>query len=140
MSCSKFSPHYPLFVLDIEKGPVVDNDDFGDFAAFRSASPPQNNTTEENVFTAFQSNALIQPQQVMLSDMLINSFSCQCCFQFVSKVYYPIFQTLWVLVGPGRPEWTNLFVQVTCKLMIEKTIPNLSLFLTYYICPLVQYC
>lgn len=50
-----------------EKGPVVDNDDFGDFAAFRSVSPPQNNTTEENVFTAFQSNALIQPQQAVVS-------------------------------------------------------------------------
>lgn len=90
--------------MNIEKGPVVDNDDFGDFAAFRSASPPQNNTTEENVFNAFQSNALIQPQQVMLSDMLINSISCECCFKFESKVYYQIFQTLRVLMGPGRPK------------------------------------
>ena len=52
--------------LNLERGLLSDNDDFGDFAAFRSASPPQKRVNDDTFFTAFQSNTVMQLQQVNL--------------------------------------------------------------------------
>lgn len=43
---------YPL-------GSAVENDDFGDFAAFRTGSPTKNHLSDDS-FTAFQSNTVLQ--------------------------------------------------------------------------------
>ena len=40
-------------------GSAVENDDFGDFAAFRTGSP-QNHLPDDTFFTAFQSNTALQ--------------------------------------------------------------------------------
>lgn len=42
---------------------IADSDDFGDFAAFRSGSPPKSQPRDDHFFNAFQSNTVIQPQQ-----------------------------------------------------------------------------
>lgn len=41
-------------------GSAVENDDFGDFAAFRTGSPTQNHLSDDTFFTAFQSNTVLQ--------------------------------------------------------------------------------
>ena len=41
-------------------GSAVENDDFGDFAAFRTGSPTQNHLPDDTFFTAFQSNTALQ--------------------------------------------------------------------------------
>ena len=42
-------------------GSAVENDDFGDFAAFRTgSSPTQNHLSDDTIFTAFQGNTVLQ--------------------------------------------------------------------------------
>lgn len=43
-------------------GSAVENDDFGDFAAFRTGSPTQKHLSDDAFFTAFQSNTVLQAE------------------------------------------------------------------------------
>ena len=52
------------FSVNLERGLLAGNDEFGDFAAFRSVSPPQSHEKDDSFFTAFESNTVMQPQQV----------------------------------------------------------------------------
>ena len=45
---------------------TLQEDDFGDFAAFRTGSPPQNNLSDDAFFSGFESNTTPQSNQVKL--------------------------------------------------------------------------
>ena len=51
--------------MNLERGLLADSDEFGDFAAFRSTSPPQSHAKDDTFFSAFESNTVMQPQQVI---------------------------------------------------------------------------
>ncbi|XP_078358290.1 clathrin interactor 1-like isoform X2 [Oculina patagonica] len=46
--------------FNLNNGSAVENDDFGDFAAFRTGSPPQNHLSDDSFFTDFQGNTALQ--------------------------------------------------------------------------------
>ena len=48
-------------------GSAVENDDFGDFAAFRTGSPTQKHLSDDAFFTAFQSNTVVQVKYIDFS-------------------------------------------------------------------------
>ena len=51
-------------------GSAVENDDFGDFAAFRTGSPTEKHLSDDAFFTAFQSNTVLQVKYIESSHFL----------------------------------------------------------------------
>ena len=62
-------------------------DDFGDFAAFRSGSPPADNLSNDMFFTEFQSNTVISHQQVSMqaAGHCVNVLYCNSRYLWVAK-------------------------------------------------------
>lgn len=93
-----------------ERGVLSDNDDFGDFAAFRSASPPQKDLSDHTFFSAFESNTVMHPQQAVPSVSLTsnqNPSSFQPPLQVTSALRPHSGMMAGVQLQPSQPAMLN---------------------------------
>lgn len=77
-------------------GSAVENDDFGDFAAFRTGSPTQKHLSDDAFFTEFQSNTVLQVKYIESSHFRDHLNQCNserliyfCLFLLTHRVCSP---------------------------------------------------
>lgn len=77
---------------------TLQEDDFGDFAAFRTGSPPQNNLSDDAFFSGFESNTTPQSNQITVSQVVPQNAS----------QFFPAPQSQSVVNPPLQPQSTML--------------------------------